>query len=149
MGYMRYNRSRQGHKSGIGQKYSYFIHMFQKSEFLPILKDRLAVFLLAGIVVCSLVIVAISLLRLQASDVQVPVRYSDYGITNIYRDKWYALLGFTGFGLMTLLLNGFLSIKMYAHSRAVALGFMALSLVVVAIGIIVTSAVFHLAALSA
>src|SRR5437016_6034450 len=107
--------------------------MLKKNKFLLILKDRIAVMLLIGIIVGSIVLVVISVVKLQVSDVQVPIRYSGYGLTNIYRDKWYALLAFTGFGAITLLLNCFLGIKIYSHSRFLSIWFMTLSLIVVII----------------
>lgn len=121
--------------------------MFKKSDFLLVAKDRFMVGLLLGVALGSIVIISISLVQLQASDVQVPVRYSEYD-QNIFRDKWYSLLIFTGFGVMMLLINGLIGVKLYGHSQFLAKGFLAISLVVMAVGLIVTLAVFRLASLS-
>lgn len=47
-----------------------------------------------------IVLLVIGAVQIRPGELQLPVRYSSYGVTNIYRDKWYYLLGFIAFGLI-------------------------------------------------
>jgi hypothetical protein len=119
--------------------------MIKRADWLAIGKDRTAVilFLLVFGLVATLVVVTI--LRLHASDIQVPVRFTAYGQNNIYRDQWYTQLSYAGFALLLLFANGFLAVRLYPINRLLSLAFLAASVVVLAIGLVVTNAIFNLA----
>jgi len=122
--------------------------MFKKRELLLFSQDRLAVTLLVLLALTSLLLVVITILSVRVSDVQVPVRYSGYGFTNLYRDKWYALLSFGIFPLLVFGVNGFLAVKLHATRRGIAIGLLGISFVMLLIALIVSNAVFRLAAFS-
>lgn len=119
--------------------------MIKRADWLAIGKDRTAVvlFLLVFGLVAALVITTI--LRLHASDIQVPVRFTAYGENNIYRDQWYTQLSYAGFGLMLLAANGFLAAKIYTISRVLGLGFLSATILVLVLAVVVANAVFNLA----
>lgn len=47
------------------------------------------------------------------SDLQLVTHYSAYGITHLYRDQWYYLLGFGAFAVLVAFFHTALSIKLY------------------------------------
>ena len=118
--------------------------MIKRADWLAIGKDRAAIVLLvllAGLVVMSAII---TFLRIHASDIQLPVRFTAYGQNNIYRDHWYTHFSYLGFGLLVAGLNGFLAVKTYQVSRVLALGFLGASIFVMILALIVMTAIFNL-----
>lgn len=77
------------------------------------LSDRLlAILSIVGVLVSifSAVFLAMSI---RASELQVVVRYTGFGITNYYRDKWYYLLSFIAFIIVLLVIHYMMAFKMY------------------------------------
>lgn len=122
--------------------------MLKKRELLLFARDRLAITMLIILAVGALALLAMTALSVRVSDVQVPTRYSGYGFTNLYRDKWYALLAFGIFPLLVFFINGFMAIKLHGSRRGLALGILGISVFIMIIAIIVAQAVFRLAAFS-
>jgi hypothetical protein len=122
--------------------------MFKKRELTVFARDRAALALLACLFIGCLVLVIMALLSVRPTDVQVPIRHSDYGFTNLYRDKWYALYSFALFGIITFVVNGYLAIKLHGARRGVALGLLIASVLIIAICIIISSVILRLAAAS-
>ncbi len=122
--------------------------MFKKKELLLFAHDRLAVTLLAALLLGVIILIVMTALSVRVSDVQVPIRYSGYGFTNLYRDKWFTLLSFGLFPLIILLTNGFMAIKIFGSRRGLALGLLTLSVFIMVVALIITQAVFRLAAYS-
>lgn len=111
-----------------------------------ILADRPITILLIGLVAASLLYCLYVGLSLRPSDLQVAVHYTAYGETNFYREKWYYLLSFIGFGLIVATLNTAIAIKLYVlERRQLALFFIWMSFLVLAIGWILTSSVLRVA----
>jgi len=101
--------------------------------------------LLAIFFISSLTVLIMTIINIRVTDVQVPIRYSGYGLTNFYRDRWYSLLSFSLFGITIFVVNSYVAVKLRLVHRGFALGFMYLSLFVSLIGIIVSALVFRLA----
>lgn len=119
--------------------------MIRRADLLAIAKDRTAVILLGATFVGLVFIILTTLLRVHASDVQVPIRYSEYGTANIYRDQWYVLYTFPIFALLVVLLNSALNIKIHQLNRMVGIGLMSLTLFLVIVCLVVANAIFNLA----
>lgn len=92
-----------------------------KTNFITALKlilaDRLVttliiLFVLACAAYCIYVGAA-----LRPSDLQVAVRYSAFGATGFYREKWWYLLSFIMFGLILGVIHSILIIKLYVQER--------------------------------
>jgi hypothetical protein len=122
--------------------------MFNKRELIQFSRDRLAIALLAGFLLTMVLLVVMTVLSIHASDVQLPVRYSGYGSTSIYRGQWYSLLSFALFGLLAGGVNGYLIFRIHSIRRGLSLGFALVSVTVGIIALIVAAAVFRLAAVS-
>ena len=119
--------------------------MIKKADWLAVSRDRTVVVLMILLVIAVLTVVATSLLRIHVSDVQIPSRYSAYGTANIYRDHWYMLYMFPIFAIMTLLMNGYIAIKIHPINRMVSEGVLGVSLIIVVICLTVANAIFNLA----
>lgn len=119
--------------------------MIKRSDILAIIKDRPAVLLLSLLIVGVVVVVLTTLIRVHPSDVQVPLRYSGYGLTNIYRDHWYILSIFPIFAILVTILNSMLAIKIHQLNRTIGLGILAMSVFIMVNLIVVANTIFNLA----
>lgn len=111
-----------------------------------VLADRLvAALTILLIAVATLYCIYVGL-SLQVSDVQVAVHYTAYGGTNFYRDKWYYLISFIGFGASFAVIHTVLMLKLYAmERRQLALLFIGLSFLILAIAWMITRSVLKVA----
>lgn len=119
--------------------------MIKKSDWLVIIKDRTAVMLFIGLAGACVVLITTVVFRLHASDVQVPVRYTGFGQTFIYRDQWYTQYSYVGLAVIVSALNGFLAVKLYQLRRLLGLGLLGMSIFVVILAIVVINAMLNLA----
>jgi hypothetical protein len=119
--------------------------MIKKADWLAIAKDRTAVMLLLGLAVCCVVLIATVIIRLHPSDIQIPVRYTGFGQTFIYRDQWYTQYSYVGFAVIIAAVNGFLALRLYQLKRMLGLGLLGMSIFVVILATIVINAMFNLA----
>jgi len=122
--------------------------MLVRREIISFLRDRLALGLLALFLLTVLILLVMTVFNIHPSDVQVPARYSDYGFTNIYRDKWHSLLSFGLFGLLIFVTNGLLAVKLHDKRRGLSLSVLAASICVMVIALLVSGAIFRLATFS-
>ena len=122
--------------------------MFKKRELIHFFRDRLAVSLLAAFLLSMVLLLVMTILNIHVSDVQLPVRYSGYGSTFIYRDRWYSLLTFGLFALLVGGMNSYLIVKVHETRRSLSLGFALVSLTIGIVALVVAAAVFRLAAVS-
>ena len=118
--------------------------IMQNKEFIrQVFSDR--GFFLAWIasVLAFLAIVVLCALEIRPSELQVPIRYSAFGITNIYRAQWYSELGFVGFSVLTLVLHTLIGIKLYKiKNRDFAIAFQWLATIVLSIAFLTFLAIF-------
>jgi hypothetical protein len=119
--------------------------MIKRADWLAIGKDRTAVILFLLVFGLAAALVVTTVLRLHASDIQVPVRFTAYGENNIYRDQWYTQLSYVGFAALLLIANVFLAAKTYVINRMLSLGFLAATILVLVIAVVVANAIFNLA----
>lgn len=119
--------------------------MIKRADWIAITKDRAAVMLLIVIVLGVIALILTTILRVQPSDIQVPVRFTGYGQSNIDRDLWYANLSYAAFGVLLAAINGYLAIKLHAMNRMLGLGLMATTIFLLAVALIIANAVFNLA----
>lgn len=122
--------------------------MFKKRELIQFSRDRLAISLLIAFLLTMIALLLMTFLNIHVSDVQLPVRFSGYGSTSIYRDHWQSLLSFGLFALLVGGINGYLIVKLHAIRRGLSLGLALVSLSLGIIALVVAAAVFRLAALS-
>lgn len=106
-----------------------------------------AAWVVIGLIVAAIVVIGIVYIR--PSDLQIPVRYSGFGITHFYRDKWYYEIIFIVFALVVAALHTLISARLLeVKGKQFALGFLWLTVVVLSVSCIFILAILRIAALS-
>lgn len=119
-----------------------------KSTFQTFLKDRsyLVPLALGAMLVAVLLIMGASQIRV--SELQVPVRYSSFGITNFYREQWFYQFTFLVFGIGVYTLHTLLGIKLLQKkNRRFAIAFQWLTVVLLVVTVVTVAAIFQVAEL--
>lgn len=113
------------------------------------LADRGFIIALIGVGAATLLILLLGVFQIRPSELQVPVRYSSFGITNFYRDRWYYLLGFVAFALIIAVLHVLVSLRLYvSKGRELAVGFLWLSVIILLISSVFIYAILRVVSLS-
>ncbi len=117
-----------------------------RTTFQTTLKDRayLVPLVIGGLLVVALLVMGV--INIRVSDLQVPVRYSSFGITNFYREQWFYQLTFLAFGLLVYITHNLVGFKLYekkGHTFAVA--FQWLTIAILLITLVTVSAIFQVA----
>jgi len=120
-----------------------------KETISNMLRDRsmvIALIVIFGLLVATVVI---SVIYIRPSDLQVPIRYSAYGVTNFYRDKWYYEILLALFGFVLAGLHLAMTVRLFqAKGREMALAFLWLSAGILAITVTLLLAILQVASLS-
>lgn len=117
--------------------------------FKQVTADRTLTVAITVLLLVTLAYIIYVALAISPSELQVVSRYTAYGITNFYRDQWYYLFVFIGFGLLTLVLNTILAVKLLrVKGRMFAVAFVWLSVLIMIIAFQVARSILKLAALS-
>lgn len=88
-------------------------------------------------------------LNLSPSDLQLAVRYTSFGETHFYRDKWWYLFSFVGFGLLFIIAHvGFVTKLFAVGYKQLAYAFGWLSLIVLVLMFVYTHSVIGVAYLN-
>lgn len=119
--------------------------MIKKADWLAVAKDRAAVMLLLALAVACVTLVVVTILRLHPSDIQIPVRYTGFGQTFIYRDQWYTMYSYAGFAAIVAGINTFLAIRLYQLRRMLGLSLLGISVFIIILALIVSNVMFNLA----
>lgn len=114
-----------------------------------ILADRGYLTAVVALLAMTLVIILIGAANIRPSELQVPVRYTSYGITNFYRDKWYYLISLVLFAVAMSVMHMLISLKLYTvKGRGLAVSFVWLSVIMLVIAAVFMYAVLRVVALS-
>jgi hypothetical protein len=117
--------------------------------FKQIIADRHLTVAVAALLLLTLLYVIYVTVAINPSELQVVSRYTAFGITNFYRDQWYYLFVFVGFGLVTLVLNTIITVKLLRiKGRSFGLVFAWLSVLIMLIAFLAARSILKLAALS-
>lgn len=118
-----------------------------KEVFNEAVHDRPFLIVWIMLLVMALVFVVLAALRITPSDLQIPIRYSSFGVTNFYRDNWYYLLSFVAIGVVMFLTHSFLALKLYAmKGRGLALPFLWLGVGMFVVAYFIVFALFRVVA---
>lgn len=119
-------------------------HLF--SPMKSILADRPIVALVSIFVIFCIAYCLYVSFSLQPSDLQVAVRYTSFGETGFYREKWGYLISFIFFGLSLLIIHTALIMKLYLQGRRqMTFSFAWLSILVLLIAWFITHSVLKVA----
>jgi hypothetical protein len=85
------------------------------------------------------------ILSIRPSEVQLVTHYSAFGVTHLYRDQWYYLLGFAIFAVVAATLHTAIALKLLRlhYSRMPAVYMLWLGVAVVLLCWITSSVVFN------
>lgn len=114
-----------------------------------VLADRKVLFLSVFVLVASIVYIMYVIFSLHTSDLQLATRYTSYGGTHFYRNKWYYLLSFVGFGVLFAITHVGMIIKLYvSEMKPLAAAFGWLSIIILLLMFSYTYHVLSIAYLS-
>lgn len=117
-----------------------------KTTFQTTVRDRsyLVPLVLGGLLVVILLIMGAVYIR--PSELQVPVRYSSFGITNFYREQWFYQLTFMAFGLLVYIMHTLVGLKLYQQKGpGFAVAFQWLTVLLLFITLATVGAIFQVA----
>ena len=87
----------------------------------------------AGLVVLILLLI-VGIVYIRPTDIQVPVRYSSFGITHFYNEKWFYELNFIFFGILVWVFHSLVALRLLAgRGRGFAMAFQWLTVGMLAI----------------
>jgi len=84
-----------------------------KQSFKELFTNRYLTVLAIVSFVLALLFLVFILINVRPSELQLVTHYTAFGVTQLYRDQWWYLLGFAVFGLFTAFFHTALAIKMY------------------------------------
>jgi hypothetical protein len=120
-----------------------------RSTIQQILADRAMTLLCLGLILGGIGYVIYVAVNLSASDLQLAIRYTSFGETHFYRDKWWYLLSFVGFGLLFIVAHvGMLAKLFVIGMKHLAHSFAWLSFVVLILMFVYTYSVLNIAYLN-
>ena len=120
-----------------------------QENFKLILADRGYLTALVVLLVIAFGIIVMGAANIRPSELQIPVRYTSFGITNFYRDRWYYLLSLVLFAVVIAVMHTLVSVRLYtAKGRGLAVSFVWLSVIVLIIASVFIFAIFRVASLS-
>ena len=106
-----------------------------KQQFKELLTNRYLMTLAIITVVLALLFLIYILIAVRPSELQLVTHYTAYGVTKLYRDQWFYLLGFGLFGLMVAFFHTALAIKMYVtkgHPLAIMVAWLGIGIILFA-----------------
>ena len=109
-------------------------------------RDRTMVSLVGALLLMGIAYGIYLALTLEPSDLQVATRYTAFGDTHFYRNKWYYLLSFALFGTALIGIHTALAIKLYGREqRSLAIALLGMTFILFTIGWILARSVLKIA----
>lgn len=120
-----------------------------RSSIKQVLADRVMTLLSLGLILGGIGYIVYVAVNLSASDLQLAIRYTSFGETHFYRDKWWYLLSFIGFGLLFIVAHIGMLAKLYVIGlKQLAYSFAWLSVVILVLMFVYTYSVLNIAYLN-
>ena len=119
------------------------------STIQQITSDRPLTLVMMGVLFGGLAYIAYVAVSLSPSDLQLAIRYTSFGETHFYRDQWWYLLTFIGFGVLFLIAHVGMTAKLVAiELKQLAYAFAWLSVIVLVLMFTYTYSVLGIAYLN-
>ena len=119
------------------------------SAFKILTSDRPLLFLTVWIVIVTIFYALYVAFSLNPTELQVATRFTSFGETQLYRNKWYYLISFIAVAVLMTVMHTGLMVKLKARGvRPIALAFGWLTVLMLVILFIVTGRVLSSAFLS-
>jgi hypothetical protein len=103
-----------------------------KQSIKELFTNRYLATLAIMMVVMSVAFMIYILIAVRPSELQLVTHYTAFGVTKLYRDQWWYLLGFGGFGLFAAFFHIALSIKVYllkGHPLAIMIAWLGVGVI--------------------
>ena len=105
-------------------------HIIQ-SSFKQLIAERPVFLLCLTILLGGIIYITYVAINLSPTDLQLATRYTSYGETQFYRNKWYYLLSFVGFGIVYIVAHiGMVTKLVVSNMKQLAQAFAWFSLVI-------------------
>lgn len=119
------------------------------AAFKQLLSDRPLLYMVIAIAVLAILYSLYVAFSLSPTELQIAVRYTAYGETHLYRNKWYYLVSFVIVAVLVSVAHSGLMVKLKARGvRPMALALGWLTIIIIAVLFIVTQRVLSSAYLS-
>jgi len=116
-----------------------------KQQFIDAIKDRSYLGAVIATALGVLAIFILSIVFIRPNDLQVPLRYSSFGISHIMREKWFNEFLFPLYGVLVAGLNTLIATKLYrTKGRTFGIAWQWLAFAVIAISFMIFLATFKL-----
>ena len=113
------------------------------------LKDRTYMTVWFLSVALLIVLIVIGVFFIRPTDLQVPVRYSSFGITNFYREKWFYEFNFIIFGLLVGIFHGLIGLRfLEQRGRSFAIAFQWLTIIMLVVALATITTILRVVSLS-
>ena len=117
-----------------------------KPLFKEAIRSRAFIALWSVLLAEIIFLVVVAVVYIHSSQLQVPFRYSAFSETQYFRTQWFYLFNFVGFGVVALIFNSLISLKLLEKKgRHIALIFLWLSIGIFAVSILLMTAVLRVA----
>ena len=108
--------------------------------------DRPYFLLMLAVLISGLAYTIFCLVATHVTDIQVITQYSGVGDTHFYKDKWFSLYTFAGFGVIVTAIHLALLAKLFqVNYRDIGIVIAWIALLIMLIATVYTYEVFHLA----
>lgn len=107
-----------------------------------VVQDRPTIALWVANLIVVVITIIIAGLQIRPSELNIPTRYTTFGVTHIYNDSWYYLVGFLCFMIAMFILHTLIMLKLYDRKGILAAR---LFMAITAISVIISS--FYLTAI--
>lgn len=119
------------------------------AAFKQLLSDRPLLYMVIAIAVLAILYSLYVAFSLSPTELQIAVRYTAYGETHLYRNKWYYLVSFVIVAVLVSVAHSGLMVKLKARGvRPMALALGWLTIIIISVLFIVTQRVLSSAYLS-
>lgn len=113
------------------------------------LKDRGYMTVWAAVAGLVLILIIVGIIYIRPTDLQVPVRYSSFGITHFYREKWFYELNFIFFGILVAVFHSLIGLRLLEQrGRSFALAFQWLTVFVLIVTLATVITILRVVSLS-
>ncbi len=114
-----------------------------------VIGDRPLMLLIMAIILGGVGYIVYVAINLSPSDLQLATRYTSFGDTHFYRDKWWYLFSFVGFGILYIIAHAGFTAKLFTIGyKQLAYGFAWLSIILLVLMFVYTNSVIGIAYLN-
>jgi hypothetical protein len=106
-----------------------------KTSLKELITNRYLTVLAVITLLLTVLFVAYIILAVRPSELQLVTHYTAYGVTHLYRNQWWYLLGFAAFAIIVAIFHISLAIKLYitkGHPLAIMFAWLGIGILIFA-----------------